>query len=59
MADVHRLLKYWGKYPPVRDLVAMFVGFEIPTDAPPPKAMSAEEFKRMFSVTGGRVAGMT
>jgi hypothetical protein len=59
MADVHRLMKYWAKYPPVRDLVASFVGFEMPTDDPAPKPMTAEEFKRMVAMTGGRVPGMS
>ena len=59
LPDVNRLLKYWGKYPPLRDLVAGFVGFEIPSDEPLPQAMTAEEFKRMFAMTGGRIPGMT
>lgn len=57
--DVHRLLKYWGKYPPLRDLVAMFIGFEIPTDEPANKPMTEEEFRRMFAMTGGKIPGMT
>jgi hypothetical protein len=59
MADLNRLIKYWGKYPPIRDLVASFVGFEMPTDEPAAKHMTAEEFKRMFAITGGKIAGMT
>ena len=57
--DVNRLLKYWTKYPPIRDLVAGFIGFEMPSDEPENKPMTAEEFKRMFAITGGRVAGMS
>jgi hypothetical protein len=57
--DVNRLLTYWGKYPPLRDLVAAFIGFEIPKDDPEQqKYMTAEEFKRMFALTGGRIPGM-
>lgn len=57
--DVNRLLKYWTKYPPLRDLVAMFIGFEIPTDEPVNKPMTEAEFKRMWAVTGGKIAGMS
>jgi hypothetical protein len=56
--DVHRLLKHWLKYPPLRDLVAGFIGFEPASDEPEAKAMTAEEFKRLMDVTGGRVPGM-
>lgn len=28
LADVRRLFAYWRRYPPLRDLVAAFVGFK-------------------------------
>ncbi len=61
MADVHRLMKYWSKYPPIRDLVAAFVGFEIPKDEAdePAKYMTAEDLKRLMSMTGGRIPGVS
>jgi hypothetical protein len=57
--DVNRLFSHWGKYPPVRDLVAVAVGFDIPTDEPEMQPMTAEEFRRMFEITGGRIEGVS
>ena len=59
LEDVNRLFKYWSKYPPLRDLAAAFIGFEIPTSQPEEKKyMTAEEFKRLVDMTGGRIPGM-
>jgi len=59
--DVNRLFKHWQKYPPLRDLVAAFIGFEIPDDEPeaPKQYMTAEGFKQLMGMTGGRVPGMS
>lgn len=63
--DVHRLQRYWAKFPPVRYLVAGFVSFEIPKtfgdaeDDGTPKYMTAEDLKHMMAMTGGRVPGMS
>ncbi len=61
LPDIGRLMKHWSKYPPLRDLVAMAIEFEIPTDKPEenPKYMTADDFKRLMAVTAGRVPGMT
>lgn len=59
--DVYRLLKYWSSYPPLRDLVAAFVGFEIPSSAPeaaPEKYMTADDFRRLMAMTGGKIPGL-
>lgn len=57
--DINRLFKHWQKYPPLRDLVAAFVGFEIPPDEPAEsKYLTADDFKRMMAMTGGRIPGM-
>jgi hypothetical protein len=60
MDDVHRIFKHWAKYPPLRDLVAAFIGFEIPSDEPEDSKlhMTADDFKRLMSMTGGRIPGM-
>jgi hypothetical protein len=33
--DVMALLKYWRKHPPLRDLVAGFIGYKPPPDTSP------------------------
>jgi hypothetical protein len=61
MADVDRLFKYWAKYPPLRDLVAGFVGFEIPkfeAEDDAPKYMTSDDLRRLMAMTGGRISGM-
>lgn len=60
LADVHRLMKHWSKFPPVRDLVAAAIGFEIPTEetSDQPKYMTADDLKRLMAATGGRLPGM-
>jgi hypothetical protein len=58
--DVNRLFSHWAKYPPLRDLVAAFIGFEIPTpeEEGEKKYMTADDFKRLMAQTGGRIPGM-
>ena len=58
--DVNRLLTHWGKYPPLRDLVAAFIGFEIPKEQSEesPNYMTADDFRRLIGMTGGRIPGM-
>jgi hypothetical protein len=58
--DVEELLDYWRVYPPVRDLVAAFVGFK-PKDesaSAESKYMSADDLRRMMTATGGKVPGL-
>jgi hypothetical protein len=40
-------------YPPLRDLVALFIGFEIPqeVEAEPQKYMTADDLKRLMAMT--------
>jgi len=64
--DVNRLLRHWAKYPPLRDLVAAFIGFEVGPgvdgDEPQPaeqKYMTAEDMQRLMAMTGGRIPGMS
>jgi hypothetical protein len=58
--DCNRLMKHWSKFPPLRDLVAGFIGFEIEKDEEPDeqKYMSADDFHRMMAMTGGKIPGM-
>lgn len=58
--DVRRLFAYWAKYPPLRDLIAGFIGFEIPSGEPEDeqKYMTSDDFKRLMAATGGRIPGM-
>lgn len=60
MADVKRLFAHWTRYPPLRDLVAAAIGFEIPTQEAeePARYMTADEFKRMLAFGGGRIDGV-
>jgi hypothetical protein len=57
--QVEDLFAYWRKYPPLRDLVAAFVGFK-PQDRPEekPKYMSADDMRRMMALTGGKLPGV-
>lgn len=57
--DVNRLMKHWRKFPPLRDLMAAYVGFEPQPDTPPQKPMTAEEFRALMAMTGGKMAGIS
>lgn len=62
LIDVNRLFSHWAKFPPVRDLVAAFVGFEIPTEPTEERSkeyMTADKFKQLMAATGGRVPGLS
>lgn len=59
--DVNRLFSYWRKFPPVRDLIAAFIGFEPQMDsdvAPESKYMTGDDLKRLMAATGGKIPGM-
>lgn len=52
--------EYWQSYPPLRDLVAAFIGFK-PDEKKAEKQqqyMTADDMRRMMQLTGGRVPGM-
>lgn len=57
--EVQELLDYWKFYPPLRDLVAAFIGFK-PTD--PQEAakqhMTADDLRRLMQMTGGKIPGV-
>ncbi len=57
--DVLPLFEYWKRYPPLRDLVASFVGFK-PKDAaePEPPKMNADSMRLLMRSTGGKIPGM-
>jgi hypothetical protein len=58
--DVNRLMTYWHKYPPLRDLVAAFIGFEPAAETEQSdRYMTADDLKRVMAMTGGRVPGMS
>jgi hypothetical protein len=56
--DVLPLFEYWKRYPPLRDLVAAFVGFK-PKDAAEaePKKMTADDMRMLMHATGGKIPG--
>jgi len=58
LSDVNRLLNYWQDFPPLRDLVAAFIGFQPPSAAPKPEYLNAEEFRRLMQQTGGKIPGL-
>lgn len=57
--DVQRLFIHWRRFPPLRVLVAAFVGFT-PKDQEADKAkhLTAEEAMALMRATGGRVPGL-
>lgn len=58
--DVGRITAYWRKYPPLRDLVAAFIGFKPFTPAEKPQHLNAEEFKALVSATNrGQAFGLS
>lgn len=61
LRDAQRLFAHWRRYPPLRDLVAGFVGFK-PKDAAAEaesKYMNAADMRRLMSATGGKLSGVT
>jgi len=50
--DVMALLNYWRKHPPLRDLVAGFIGYKPPpeksSDDDKPRAPTAAEIKMLY-----------
>ena len=57
--DVQRLFAHWRRFPPLRRLVAGFVGFKPDMDGDPEKKhLTAEEAMALFRTTGGMIAGM-
>ena len=54
--EVHELLEYWKEYPPLRDLVAAFIGFKPAEKAEPQKYLSAADMRRIMQMTGGKIA---
>lgn len=60
--DVNRLLTHWSKYPPLRDLVAAFIGFEPAPDETPEDAaakyMTEADMRRLMAMTGGHIPGL-
>ncbi len=59
MFDVARVVSYWEKHPPLRDLVsAIFVslGGTVPDASNRPKEyMTGEALKQLVDATGGRL----
>lgn len=54
------LFDYWKTYPPLRDLVAAFIGFK-PSETAAEKSkqyMNADDLKRLMQMTGGKMPGM-
>lgn len=48
--EVLPLLNYWQKHPPLRDLVAAFIGFKPAPDQPsePPRSPTIAEIKTLY-----------
>lgn len=57
MPEIERLFRFMRKNPPVRLLVAGYLGFKPPSDEPV-KYTTAEEFARIIQLTGGRIPGV-
>ena len=57
--DVQRLFEHWRRFPPVRVLVAGFIGFT-PKDAKADKSnhLSADEAMALMRATGGKIPGL-
>lgn len=57
--DVGRIFKHWRKFPPLRDLVALFMDFKpAPDDPDEQKYMTDEDFRRLMAMTDGRIPGL-
>lgn len=57
--DVQRLFTHWRRFPPVRVLVAGFIGFTPKNpEADKAKHLSAEEAIALMRATGGRIPGL-
>jgi len=57
---VLELFDYWKHYPPLRDLVAAFIGFK-PAESAAEKSkqyVNADDMRRIMRQTGGKVPGM-
>lgn len=52
ISEVKRLYRYWEKFPPVRVLVALAVGFEIPQAESEKKYLTREDIERFVSMSG-------
>jgi hypothetical protein len=57
--EVQELFDYWQTYPPLRDLVAAFIGFK-PNDAAadPKQYITADDMRRLAQMTGGKIPGV-
>jgi hypothetical protein len=57
--DVAPLFAYWRRYPPLRDLVAAFIGFK-PSEPEEEKGrqLGANDMRRLMAATGGKIPGM-
>jgi hypothetical protein len=59
LEEVNRVFNYWRKYPPLRDLVAAFVGFKPKSDEDAePKKMTADDMRLLMQSTGGKIPGI-
>jgi hypothetical protein len=58
LGEAHRLFAFWRRHPPLRVLVAGFVGVKDP-DAPEPGRPSLEEFAAAVQRAGGKIVGGT
>lgn len=58
--DVDRIYRHWGKFPPLRDLVAARFGLKPPPDEDDDdkKYMTEGDFRRLMAMTGGRISGL-
>lgn len=57
--DVQRLFAHWRRFPPIRQLVAAFVGFTPKDqDADKAKHLNAEEALALMRATGGAIPGL-
>lgn len=57
---VQGFFEYWQFYPPLRDLVAAFIGFK-PTETAAEKSkqyVTADDLKRIMTMTGGKMPGV-
>jgi len=53
--DLDPLFAHWKRYPPLRDLVAGFIGFKPASATEEPKHLSADDMQRLMRATGGKM----
>lgn len=58
LSDVERLFSHWNKFPPVRILVAAFVGFKPDDPEDGKKYVTTEEARAFMRMTGGKIPGV-